>query len=358
MKVAFRCDASLWMGTGHVMRCLTLADALKERGAQCMFISREHSGHLIEHIQARGHGTRALPLSLPTRDHTARERWLGATQDGDAKASAKALNLFRPDWVIVDHYALDEAWETAVQAPGRRLMVIDDLADRRHHCDLLLDQTLGRQPDDYRPWLSGEPVLMCGAHHALLRPEFAAERPESLRRRATAEFRHLLITMGGADQENATGRVLQALQHSVLPSATEITVVMGSMAPWLSEIRQQADHMPWRTTVQSGVTDMASLMARSDLAIGAAGTTSWERCCLGLPAVIVVLADNQRLVAHALEGAGAVRTIQFEIDIPARLPALIDATVSSRQGLLEMGRAAARVTDGEGATKIVDLLLH
>src|SRR5690606_15243077 len=126
-----------------------------------------------------------------------------------------------------------------------------------------------------------ESIVLCGSQYALLRPDFAALRAYSLRRRERPQLRHLLLTMGGVDKDNATGRVLQALTASELPASCRITVVMGATAPWLAEVRQLAEQLPWSTSVRVGVSDMAQLMADSDLAIGAAGATSWERCCLG-----------------------------------------------------------------------------
>ena len=187
MKITFRTDASLQIGTGHVMRCLTLADALAARGAYCQFICRAHDGNLIEFIRRKGLTAHplpagaALPRSPTDPTHAA---WLGATQAEDAEACAPILAAQRPDWLIVDHYALDARWERALAPHYRKLMVIDDLADRPHSCDLLLDQTFGRDAADYRPLVPADCRLLCGSHYALLRPEFAALRPYSLQRRA------------------------------------------------------------------------------------------------------------------------------------------------------------------------------
>src|SRR5690606_2585434 len=142
--------------------------------------------------------------------------WLGATQTQDAAGCVPILAKLNPDWLIVDHYALDARWERALKPHYRKLMVIDDLADRPHQCDLLLDQTFGRDAEDYQTWVPANCRLLCGSHYALLRPEFAALRPYSLARRATPQLRQLLITMGGVDKDNATGQVLEALRASQL----------------------------------------------------------------------------------------------------------------------------------------------
>jgi len=197
-------------------------------------------------------------------------------------------------------------------------MVIDDLADRPHDCDLLLDQSLGREAADYAGLLPPAATPLIGPGYALLRPEFARLRAASLARRERPVLRKLLVTMGGVDKDNATGRVLDALASCTLPDAVEITVVMGPQAPWLSEVRAQAAAMPVPTKVLVGVRDMAALMAESDLAIGGGGMTSIERCVLGLPTIIVIQAENQIRQAKDLERAGAA--VIYDRHSPSGLP--------------------------------------
>ncbi|RRV73096.1 UDP-2,4-diacetamido-2,4,6-trideoxy-beta-L-altropyranose hydrolase [Stutzerimonas stutzeri] len=369
IKAAFRADASLQMGTGHVMRCLTLADALAAHGADCQFLCREHQGNLIEFIRNKGYIVHALPTcaepgaaDLPTiraasgEKATAHGHWLGTTQAEDVEACAPILAELQPDWLIVDHYALDARWELALRPCCHKLMVIDDLADRPHYCDLLLDQTFGRTVEDYRAWLPNDCQVLCGSQYALLRPEFAALRSYSLQRRAEPRVRQLLISMGGVDKDNATGKVLEALRISSLPTGCQITVVMGAGAPWLSEVTGQAQSMPWKTRVLVGVSDMARLMADSDLAIGAAGATSWERCCLGLPTIMLVLADNQRQVAQGLEKAGAALVVQQAQHIAEFLPSLLSALVARPASLLAMSLSASSIIDGQGVAIISQLM--
>lgn len=368
MKVAFRADASLQIGTGHVMRCLTLADALAARGADCQFICGAHEGNLIEFIRSKGYVAHALPIAHeastgltapgPTAStpDLAHAHWLGTTQAQDAEACAPILAAQRPDWLIVDHYALDARWERALAPHYRKLMVIDDLADRPHACDLLLDQTFGRDAADYRPLVPADCHLLCGSQYAMLRPEFAALRPYSLQRRARPALRELLITMGGVDKDNATGQVLQALRTCPLPADCRITVVMGATAPWLEEVRMQAQDMPWPTQVLVGVSDMAQLMADSDLAIGAAGATSWERCCLGLPTAMMVLAANQRHAARLLEQVNAVRMLDLAANLQKGLAEFINGIFTSETLLAQLRDSASKVTDGKGCEHVADWL--
>ena len=363
-KIAFRTDASLLMGSGHLMRCLTLADALTVQGAQSHFISRAHPGHLLEVIRQRGFEFTALPaeLSAPpaaniqTASDSAKEpdhaSWLGCDWQTDAEQTRAIVEKLQPDWLVVDHYALDQRWESALRPYAKEIMVIDDLADRPHQCDLLLDQNLGRQPQDYAHLVPPQCQVFAGPQYALLRPEFAALRAYSLQRRQQPVLKQVLITMGGVDQPNATGQVLQALKGCSLPQDCCISVVMGLQAPWLPQVRALAQDMPWPTEVLVNISDMAQRMADSDLAIGAAGSTSWERCCLGLPTLMVVLADNQRLGAQALQEAQAALLIGDVNDIAMKLPLAINASASHHR-LQEMSTATAAIAYGRGVDKVL-----
>ncbi len=363
MRIAFRTDASLDIGTGHVMRCLTLADALRERGADCRFICRAHAGNLIELIRDRGHAVVALPAAsddLPpayvTADTPTHARWLGTDWATDARQTAAALGEAPLDWLIVDHYALDARWEHQLRPACRRLMVIDDLADRPRDCDLLLDQNLGRNASDYAPHVPRDCTLLIGPHYALLRPEFAALRAQSLARRKKPQLKSLLITMGGVDKDNATGRVLAALKDCALPADCEMTVVMGPHAPWLGTVEGTLRGLPYQAKILVGVENMAELMTQADLAIGAAGSTSWERCCLGLPTIMVVLADNQRALASGLSKLGAAAVIADIQQIAGGLPALINSVIDRPESLIAMSQSAASRVDGAGADRIVQRL--
>lgn len=362
-SVCFRADAATWMGIGHVMRCLTLADSLSARGHTCRFVCRTHAGNLIEYIRNRGYavaelpGVQAvLPLSVRSGSDPEHAHWLGCDWDKDAVQTLAVLADKAVDWLIVDHYALEARWESKLRRVCPKILVIDDLADRSHTCDLLLDQTFGRRQLDYQSRLAPGTEILCGSLYALLRPEFARLRAVSLARRGGGAVRQLLISMGGVDQYNATGQILASLAVTRFLEPVRVIVVMGSKAPWLAEVRRQAEAMSVPVEVRVDVSDMAELMVASDLAIGAAGATSWERCCLGLPAIMVVLAGNQRAVAGGLKQAGAAEVIADIDQIAVCLPLLIEAFIAEPERLRIMSEQAARITDGGGAQRVADCL--
>lgn len=359
MDVSIRVDSSLKIGAGHVMRSLTLAEALKEKGAQVEFICREHEGHLIDFIQCKGFKVHRLSLiennleisrtaSLKSKNVLDHAHWLGSTQQQDADACKVILKKLNTDWLIVDHYAIDETWQKELQGTYKKMMVIDDLADRQHLCDLLLDQTYGRQQQDYQHLVPGNCQMLLGSQYALLRPEFAQWREYSLKRRETPEFKKLLVTMGGVDQDNVTGHVLEKLENADLPLDMEVTVIMGATAPHIEAVKQQTKILPYKTEVRLNVSNMAEIMANADLAIGAAGATSWERCVLGLPSIVVVLAGNQVDIANTLTEKG----IAIASNIKSLKIAVEKMKVMSDHDVRDMSLRAADIVDGLGVKRV------
>lgn len=361
MKFIFRVDASIEMGTGHVMRCLTLADTVTLQGAVCYFICREHRGNLIDLIKQRGYQVYILPLDdMPVQSNNSSEdlkhsSWLGAVQEEDAILCTPIIKSIQPEWVIIDHYALDFRWEKMARNYCKKIMVIDDLADRKHDCDILLDQTLGRDSYEYSQLVPKSCELLCGSNYALLRPEFAYWRQYSLRRRSS-RIDKVLINLGGVDKENITATVLKCLRGSLLHLECQIIVVMGQTAPWIEDVRLQASLMPWKTEVKVGVENMAELMANSDLAIGAAGSTSWERCCLGLPTIMLVLADNQLLAAEMLENENAVIKLNVNEDIKSRIKDIINNFHNTPSLLNKLSLCSRAISDGSGSELVLKRL--
>jgi UDP-2,4-diacetamido-2,4,6-trideoxy-beta-L-altropyranose hydrolase len=350
-SAAFRVDASQKIGTGHMMRSLTLADGLRSAGMHCKFLSKPGPGDMLNSVRSRGYDV--YPLSAHAEADSSNSVPLDWA--ADSRESSKALGATPIDLLICDHYGIDCRWESSLRDYCARIMVVDDLADRRHDCDLLLDQNLGRAAADYADRVPQGSAVFAGSSYALLRPQFSRDRDRSLARRAAlrGQFRRLMISMGGADEPNATREVLVAMSTVAEVQTCEIDVVVGAASPWLEDIRRLSADLPMSITVHCNVADMAALMVDCDLAIGASGATSWERCCLGVPTLIVVLADNQWPGARALAAAGAAVILGELSDIANLLPAAIANIAVSDSLLQEMSAASARVADGLGVDRVI-----
>lgn len=359
LRIAFRCDASAEIGTGHLMRCLVLADALAAHEANCTFVCRPFSTALLRMVEQRGHRLHCL---APPAQHGALEgyeRWMGAKAADDAAETAAAIGDAAADWLVADHYAIGASWCRVLGSRTKRIMVIDDLADRLLACDLLLDQNLGRSVADYAQLVPAGTEILAGPNHALLAPGFAELREASLQRREGLALRQVLVTMGGADQDDATSWVLDALAKHCADAGLEVTVIMGAAAPHVERVRYRAADMPMPTRVLVGVGDMASVMAATDLAIGAAGSTSWERCCLGVPTVMFVLADNQRRIALALERAGAALLVdRAQPGAEGIFAQHMRSLREQPHRLHALSAAAAAIADGRGAERVAQRMLN
>jgi len=337
-RILFFADAGPEVGGGHVMRCLTLARALGERGADCAFVeSRAAAGVL------RRFGWPAGPVLAMSNA----EDLPGFVRWGQDFAAS-----FQPDVVVVDHYRTGVAEEESLGGGGvRKRVVIDDLADRPHGCDLLVDPGYGRRPEDYAGLLPEGCEVLAGPDFALVRPEFAAARPRALSRRARREPpARALVALGLTDVGGITLKVVEALEP--LLGGVRLDVVLGSGAPSLEALNVLASQ-DRRIRLHVDTTDMASLTAAADIAIGAGGSSVWERATLGLPTATVVLAENQGPMAETLAAAGLTLALDarapgFEAALPeawARLTGEADLrwSLTTRSSELCDGRGAERV---------------
>jgi UDP-2,4-diacetamido-2,4,6-trideoxy-beta-L-altropyranose hydrolase len=351
MKVIIRVDASLKMGTGHVMRCLTLAQVLKENGGDVEFICRKHEGNLIDKIHSSEFAVHELRLceEIEFDNKLAHSHWLGATQQQDADDCIDILKVEKTNWLIVDHYALDEQWQKKLKPYYEKLMVIDDLADRKHQCDILLDQNFGRSSKDYEILTLKSTKLLMGPKYALLRPEFEKLRQYSLDRRKKANFKSLLINMGGTDPDNITEKVIEKLQVANLPKNVIITIVMGKTAPHLQSVKRCASELPYYSEVKVDVDNMAEIMANTDIAIGASGSTTWERCCLGVPTIQLITAFNQEFIAQKLEKINAVKLVNIDN--------MVKNLENFQYWMKDIGENAKKITNGTGIKVVSGFLL-
>ena len=299
MRIAIRVDASGQIGTGHFMRCMTLANALQQPGAQTRFVNRHLPEHLRHMLDAKGH--EFIPLNSSSSETIAVDlphaHWLGTSQHADEQDTIQALSDQTWDWLVVDHYALDARWESVVRKITKNILVIDDIADRQHDCDVLLDQNFYTDMDTrYTVKVPAHCRLLLGPRYALLRDEFRQLRERVNPR--TGPVKRILVFFGGVDVYNYTARAIEALAY-IGSHDLHVDVVIGAQHPCREQIEFKCVQHGFICHVQTP--RMAELMAAADLAIGAGGSASWERCCLGVPALIVASADNQTDIATALD---------------------------------------------------------
>lgn len=356
MNVAIRVDAGPEIGIGHFMRCLTLANALGKRGASVRFVSGQMPDHLRRLALDSGHelGLLAREADAATVDDLAHSHWLGATQASDAAATNAALADRDWDWVIADLYALDARWEHAVTAGTRRLLAIDDVADRAHDCRVLVDQNL--YPDMNTRYMGKVPPscsVLAGPRYALLREEFAQLRAETGVKDGVV--RRMLVLLGGMDSRNETAKAIDAIAR-LRDQPAVVDVVIGMQHPARQDIAALCDRYGYRCHVQPY--NIAELMARADLAIGATGSTSWERCCLGLPTVCFTHAANQVPIAEGLAAGGAIVNLGDGADLCAEdIAAAVQQLIDSPARRRMLSQNARHLVDGLGASRVIDRMV-
>jgi UDP-2,4-diacetamido-2,4,6-trideoxy-beta-L-altropyranose hydrolase len=319
-RILFVCDAGPDVGGGHVMRSLTLAGALAEAGADYAFLARP----AVE-----------------------------AVLDAFAPDTARTVAAEPFDAVVFDHYGL-AAPDHRACAKGRPTLVIDDLANRPLEADLVLDAGPARRPEDYAGLTPPGVTLLLGPHHAPVRPAFPALRDQALARRAAGgPVRRILISLGLTDVGGITGRVVDLLLPRIGDVALD--VVLGGGAPSLPRLRAMTDP---RLTLHVDTQAMPRLTLEADLAVGAGGSTSWERCILALPTLTLILADNQITAATALEAAGASPSLDVGApDFDATFGATIDRLLADAAWRASLSAASAQVCDGGGAQRVATAFL-
>lgn len=337
------------------MRCLTLAVALREQSKDVRFVCREHVGHLCNLIEARGFPVARLSASESERGHIeAEERygaWLGTSWQADAEQTRAAIEAMgtTPGWLVVDHYAIDARWERALRPLVKRCLVIDDLADRPHACDVLLDQNfVAGMYTRYAARVPEDCALLLGPEYALLQSVYA-ELHDRIPPRA-GKIQRALVFFGGADSADLTGRTVAAFL-ALNRADVELDVVITPGSPHETQIHRQTEGHD-NIHLHQRLPSLAHLTVHADLGIGAGGATNWERLCLGLPALVITMAENQRPIAEQLHHAGLIRWLGDEsaVDLPTLTRALGEVL---EQGISEQWSACClAAVDGKGARRV------
>jgi len=342
MKYVIRTDSSSAIGSGHLMRCLTLAESLRRAGESIIFISRDLPGNLGHLVEKAGYRIHMLRHSGPRDDFD---------ETDDLQMTMGLIKAEAPvDWLIVDCYTLDDRWEKPLRDYVGHILVIDDLADRKHDCDLLLDQNLYPGGDTrYDDRLPDHCRQLIGPKYALLRPEFASAR-EHMRKR-DGSINRLLISMGGADPHNLTSQALQAAATLNTPELA-VDVVIGAANPYVNEIKEIAHNLPY-AAIHHPARNMAALMAGADLCIGTSGSTTWERCCLGLPNLFIAAGDNELEIARSAETAGIGKFLGRHDEVWPEMIADELRALFNRPDLIRSWSATgAALVDGQGAERV------
>lgn len=356
MRFLFRVDAGPELGIGNLMRCITLAERLREASHEVIFVGR-HSGDAamkaLHHSAYRGI---ALPESTPRPASLPYPEWRHPAQETEADDTLYAIrDLGHFDWLVVDAYALDAAWERRMRRAAHSIMVIDDLANRAHDCDVLLDQNFFLEPRRrYDGLVSNACRTLLGPHYALLRPEFAAEHA-ALKERSGVVGR-VLVSFGGHDAFGLTRKALAAIEQADL-ARLQVDVVTDPGNPDFDAIERQCrTRGGWRLHASP---DMARLMAQADLAIGAGGTMNWERGYLRLPCVLISIAENQERIASDLARHGACVYVGRAAEVSQTRLADVLRGLSAVPNLLRaLGERAGAMVDGKGAQRVARRLMQ
>ena len=336
--VVFVADAGRVLGGGHLSRCMALAETLRERGCETVFVASAGAARHVPALAALGDAWMKIDI-----DPAAPEVLSGAL----ARAFPAGIVL-----LVVDHPHLGVVFEKAARAIARRIAVFDDAAAREHDCDLLIDLAPGRTGSDYRPWVTAHCRFILGPRYAPLRPAFHSLRAASLARRGNGTLTRVMVGFGATDPNDATTMALDGIELSGLPLAVDVVLGGADGAASARIAARVKSHGP-RWQLHRNTQDVAAILRAADLAIGGAGTMAWERCALGVPSLIIVQADNQRRNADALAEKGAALVLG---DHGSASASAIGDALSTLAGtplaLAAMSAAAARMTDGGGAARL------
>lgn len=361
MRVAIRVDSSPTIGSGHVVRCVTLAEKLRERGADCLFVCREFEGHFAKRILDSNFEIRLLSHERMStegdrnlQDIPDYSKWLGASHQADVAETKLAIGESAFDWLIVDHYGIDHRWEAAMHTHCERLMVIDDLANRTHDCDLLLDQNL---VDGYRTryerLVPNGCAVLTGPQFALLQSQYSDLHLRIPTR--SGPVRRILAYFGGADSKKLTGMTVDAFLE-LDRDDIQLDVVLSH-----SNFRNPGIYAKTSRSsnifLHESLPSLSNLMAMADLCIGASGTTTWERCCLGLPSIVVTLAANQVPLATELSQLGAIEWLGNHDTITvADLREAIKRNLENPEIIAQRSLISYGLVDGNGVSRVANCL--
>lgn len=355
MRIGIRVDSSNQIGYGHVIRCLALASELRRRGHQCIFICLEFEGNSIGLLKSYGYKV----LSSRPSSNISVISFNGSINYDDSKNTLDILAKESYDWLVIDHYFIDNKWEKLASKYCKKILVIDDFFDREHYCDLFLNPNKALDAKEIQKHkFPTKCRFLVGPKFALLREDFS-----NLRRAANMKFRpisritNILVMTGGVDQFNIANSVLIGLNKCTIPNRLNITVLLGSCSPGIEAVKRfsKADHIN-DISVLSDVSDVHKLMQNADIVVSTAGSTAWEICCLGLASILIPVTDNQKRISSYLNEIGAA--IELHPHAISIQFGDVFNSVLSLERVRTMQSAAASIVDGLGAVRVADKILE
>lgn len=357
--IYIRVDASPIIGSGHFIRCLNLAKFLVKRNSKVTFLSRNLGVDLKERIIAAS--CRVIDLSFQNKlmiqspdDYAT---WLGANEHDDISECLNLISGSADCSIIVDHYGVNEEWLGKAKKAFRKLIVVDDLADRKLDVDLVINQNLGWAAKDYAHLVGQETKLLLGPKYALLAENYSIARQKLDRSFKSEAPLRVLVSLGGADIENVTGKVTQVLEEMQTKFSFVVTIVVGPMNPNSKELNAISQRSGGKIVLLQGANNLADAYLSHDIAIGAVGGSSWERCCLGLPTILVPIAENQKSAAKMLDGAGAGILVDYKSDhFGSDLLSALDQ-MSNFEIREEISQRALDICDGKGISRVCNEVL-
>lgn len=340
MKILFRADASHAIGAGHVMRCLALAETALRKGYEPVFLSAE----MLASLKKRMHSKKIRLIAQKA----------GAASLDDARATARLAAQGDYDCVVADHYGIGRGFQEVLQRSGIKQLLLDDDGRRdAYRADLVLNQNIFADKKMYKR-SSPKTRLLLGTHYALIRDEFLrpTHKRHAVRRRAS----RILLTMGGSDPENVTTTALKAIERLPLGDL-EVVVIAGPAYRNLAQIKTLCKNSKFNVQIQKDPKSMATWMAWADVAVSAAGSTAWELAYMGVPSILIIIADNQKAIGQTLQKRGAVLCAgeAHSLNVP-KLSSMLERLVSSYPMRKKMSRILRRIVDGRGAERVLEAI--
>ncbi|MDO5679072.1 MAG: UDP-2,4-diacetamido-2,4,6-trideoxy-beta-L-altropyranose hydrolase [Pelistega sp.] len=354
MRIGFRVDAAIHIGMGHLQRCLTLANYLTSVGHSCIFFCRNYGDDFYSDVVRCGHQLIIIGNSNYVKN-IYKNNWLSVSLRTDLNDFIAQIKNTPIDACVIDHYGIDEQWEKEVQKHFKKIIVIDDLADRKHSCDILIDQNfLPNYAERYNKLVPRYTKKLLGPQFVLLRPEFKMLRLDKATKNDSSDLPKILINFGGAGRFELLSKVVKAVN---LNHKFTFTIITGKLH---KHEFQQLLHLANGRNVEihEFTQNMARLMHESDFAVGACGSTVWERFCLGLNSALVILADNQTAVLNFLHSKNLIDSLGWYHNLT--LDALSDFfnnLITDDDKYISRKLSIMKLIDGEGTRRVGEFIL-